>query len=385
MTDDMKAWQHGFDIGYLNDIEARFAYWNAYARGPFSEMNPAKIARSLNDRSMAIFPWGVIVTTFPRHDTPIKAYLDVVIGNKHNGDRVIEAMSWEEDGRSKLLAYLASRYEPTWLWIWQESAEMRAIAEEAGYQFVGGKISSMAEIKGLWFRDGDAGLFGRDKVWSRHFPELDTVEYLGIVKANIKISPYVLCDAIGEVKQLQHEYTNHYSNYSKRKSWSALSLRGYSSDPGFIAKPAEMSKKWWAEHRDDVFVLQDTELRTQLPSVDALHKPLSDLAEVHRIRLMKLTPGGGELERHTDLVDHDSGIRDGSVARFHFPLITNDQVIFNSWSMDGLCREVNMKAGEAWYLDTRKPHRAVNNGTTERTHLVVDVVSNSDVRALLEC
>lgn len=382
MTDDMKAWQHGFDIGYLNDIEARFADWNAYARGPFSEMNPARIARSLNDRSMAIFPWGVIVTTFPRHDIPIKAYLNVVIGNKHNGDRVIEAFCWEEDGRSKLLAYLASRYEPTWLWIWQESPEMREIAEEAGYQFVGGKISSMAEIKGLWFRDGDAGIFA-DTVWSRHFPELDPTEYVGIARADIKINPYVLCDAIGEVKQLQHEYTNHYSNYNKKKAWAALSLRGYTADPAFIIKPAEMSRKWWAEHRDEVFALQDTPLRAQLEAVNKLCKPLSDLAELHRIRLMRLAPGGGELQRHTDLVDKDSGIGDGSVARFHIPLVTNDQCVFGSWNMRGEKTEARMRVGECWYLDTRKPHTAINMGDSERTHLVVDVEANQQIRDLL--
>ncbi len=42
-----------------------------------------------------------------------------------------------------------------------------------------------------------------------------------------------------------------------------------------------------------------------------------------------------------------------------------------------------MKLGEMWFLDTRKPHRAVNGGDEERTHLVVDVEANDETRALL--
>ena len=42
-----------------------------------------------------------------------------------------------------------------------------------------------------------------------------------------------------------------------------------------------------------------------------------------------------------------------------------------------------MKESEAWYLDVRKPHRAVNGGDDYRIHLVVDVVSNEELRKLI--
>ena len=42
-----------------------------------------------------------------------------------------------------------------------------------------------------------------------------------------------------------------------------------------------------------------------------------------------------------------------------------------------------MKVGECWYIDVRKPHRAVNDGTDMRTHLVIDVEANHEVRALI--
>ena len=43
-----------------------------------------------------------------------------------------------------------------------------------------------------------------------------------------------------------------------------------------------------------------------------------------------------------------------------------------------------MRVGEAWYLDTRKGHRARNLGDEDRVHLVMDVESNSELLELLK-
>ena len=76
-------------------------------------------------------------------------------------------------------------------------------------------------------------------------------------------------------------------------------------------------------------------------------------------------------------------LKDYKIMRFHFPIVTNKNVIFNQWDWDAKLVEVNMKVGEAWYLDVRKPHRAVNGGDTERIHIVVDVESNQQLRNLI--
>ena len=49
----------------------------------------------------------------------------------------------------------------------------------------------------------------------------------------------------------------------------------------------------------------------------------------------------------------------------------------------GYVEDVNMKVGEAWYLDVRKPHRAINGGMDDRIHIVVDVESNEELRNML--
>ena len=61
----------------------------------------------------------------------------------------------------------------------------------------------------------------------------------------------------------------------------------------------------------------------------------------------------------------------------------HDKVEFQNWDWDGNAEPVNMKVGEAWYLDTRKPHRAINGGQDERIHLVIDVEANEDLRKLM--
>ena len=191
-----------------------------------------------------------------------------------------------------------------------------------------------------------------------------------------------LCEAIKDkLEDLDLSFTNHYSNYNKEGSWSAISLRGYSKDWNFIAKPAEMSKKWKKENEGVEFKLQDTELRQQFPEVEDLLKYLP--GKPHRIRFMNLSPGGGELERHTDQVDPDAGVQDGKLMRFHFPIVTNKDVIFNQWDWDAKLVEEHMKVGQCWYIDVRKPHRAINGGTEVRTHLVVDIEANEKVRALI--
>ena len=46
-------------------------------------------------------------------------------------------------------------------------------------------------------------------------------------------------------------------------------------------------------------------------------------------------------------------------------------------------RNARTHSPSAWYLDTRKPHTAVNAGATERIHLVMDVESSPELLALL--
>ena len=112
------------------------------------------------------------------------------------------------------------------------------------------------------------------------------------------------------------------------------------------------------------------------PEVKDIIKQVSKTAKVDRVRIMKLE-AGKVIEQHTDLVDSECGIGIGEVPRFHIPIDTHDDCWFEVYGMTG--KEVfKFKEGELWYLDTRKPHRVVNNGKT-RIHLVFDLYTDADL------
>ena len=60
------------------------------------------------------------------------------------------------------------------------------------------------------------------------------------------------------------------------------------------------------------------------------------------------------------------------MARLHIPVTTNPDVEFK---VNG--RPVTMTPGQTWYLRLADPHSVANRGTTERTHIVLDVVANA--------
>jgi len=182
--------------------------------------------------------------------------------------------------------------------------------------------------------------------------------------------------------RLDAMWADHYSSYNARHSWSALALRGYGGRPEFIEKPAEMSKRWKAENADKLaWKLANTPLRWDLPEAEALIGAVP--GHKHRVRLMRLAPGGGELLRHADITDPDAGTRDGQLMRIHIPVVTNDAVRFEGWRPDGSRQEARMETGSVWFLDTRKPHTARNDGPSPRVHLVMDVESSAALRGLI--
>ncbi len=88
--------------------------------------------------------------------------------------------------------------------------------------------------------------------------------------------------------------------------------------------------------------------------------------EVRSVRLMRLTPGS-VIKEHTDI---DLGVESGA-ARIHVPVTTNPDVEFLLNR-----RRVDMKEGQAWYLRLGDPHAVANRGTSDRVHLVLDLIAN---------
>ena len=385
----MKDWQKGIELDELLKLEKTWEGYNDRCLSPFLEMKKNKIAAAIDaDNYVCGHEWA-LQSRVLKAKSRINMYsaYDIPIATIEKGDRVVDRIACNQP--DELVRRLKECKEDTFLFINEEHNVDKFVADWSGFFKIGIKINTFGDIQGVYFKDRVVSAFGK-----REFPELNMMlpaEKIVLTKADFRPVPWIgaeglrfgwMCEALKErLDIMDYEFTNHYSNYNKGNSWSAISLRGYTPDWAFITKPAEMSKKWKEKNKDVEFKLQDTDLRKMFPEVEDLLKMLP--GKPHRIRFMKLAPGGGELERHTDQVDPDAGVNDGKLMRFHFPIVTNKEVKFNQWDWDAKLVEEHMKVGECWYIDVRKPHRAINDGTEMRTHLVVDIEANEKVRALI--
>lgn len=154
----------------------------------------------------------------------------------------------------------------------------------------------------------------------------------------------------------------HFVRDNYRGDWSAIALR---------AAVGETHPVRLIYANPTVTVWADTPLMALVPAmrgaVAALRCP------VQSVRLMRLGPGSAILP-HDDL---DLAAEAGR-ARLHLPITTNPGVRF---VLNGAA--VPMAIGELWYLRLRDRHAAVNEGTTDRVHLVIDVIANDWLLAML--
>ncbi|RYD30300.1 MAG: aspartyl beta-hydroxylase, partial [Sphingomonadales bacterium] len=81
------------------------------------------------------------------------------------------------------------------------------------------------------------------------------------------------------------------------------------------------------------------------------------------------------------ILEHNDGdlAAEFGIARIHVPIATNSEVEF---LLNGT--QVSMVAGEAWYLRLADRHSAVNRGSEDRVHLVIDAEVNGWLGAQLE-
>jgi quercetin dioxygenase-like cupin family protein len=82
-----------------------------------------------------------------------------------------------------------------------------------------------------------------------------------------------------------------------------------------------------------------------------------------RASLVRLQPGCSIAEHQ------DNNFSLTHSHRVHFPILTNDDVLFT------VGREtINMREGELYEINNRRMHAVRNNGSTDRVHLILDFV-----------
>jgi hypothetical protein len=233
------------------------------------------------------------------------------------------------------------------------------------------RISAASEVITCWGHAGTGYVYPREDVAT-------------IVRVPLDVSPMLRQDVLNEVERLTgwHDDFPFYSD----GSWSALSLRGFNpKDPQWGIKPSEMSKSWWAEHPEAKrYTHADwTTLAAMCPATVGLVKGFMVGSRLERVRFLQMSSRNGKaatLSRHTDITDRAAGTRDGAIARFHIPLITDPSITMSGWNLKGRTRAVHLPAWSCWYLDARKPHSVVNPSGVDRIHLVIDVVADAHAR-----
>jgi hypothetical protein len=94
-----------------------------------------------------------------------------------------------------------------------------------------------------------------------------------------------------------------------------------------------------------------------------------------RVRIMKLMPGS-IIREHRDTYEEVSDYAFGQV-RLHIPVVTNEKVIF---TVAG--KRIQMKEGRLYYVNFSKVHYVRNDGAEPRTHFVLDLQVNDNVRKI---
>lgn len=389
------AWARGYEVDYLRQIADCFrAVDKGIVLGAFTGVKERDIADALERQELRITKradgavTAAVMVAQVRQQLPVKDFTGHVRARMKAGDLNVKRMGclpgYEKSLLSLLLdlpaASMGTSGASIWLQVWQESRTLREILDRLPVSLAAVKIPASSEIIGVYVAGKHA-----------EFVDLPEEETWGLRRLTLpddiadevdgRVPAAMFGQAVRALSRVE-SWAEHYSSYNKRHSWSALSLRGFSSYPGDIIKPAEMSRSWKAEHPAAMVApCRDTPMRRQFPELEPLIRLIP--GEHQRIRLMRLEPGGGELTRHADITDPEAGTGHRRLLRIHIPLLTNEGVVFGSWDLEGKRTAVHMPAGSVWYLDTRKPHTAVNGGETARVHLVVDAYSSPDLLGML--
>jgi hypothetical protein len=126
------------------------------------------------------------------------------------------------------------------------------------------------------------------------------------------------------------------------------------------------------------FAIADGDEWENLPSLQLcplINSLLNNLkCPLKSVRLMRLK-AGAEIKPHRDQY---LGLDYGE-ARLHMPIHTSDKVRFTVHQKD-----VPMRAGELWYINTDQVHAVSNTGDEDRINLVIDALANDWLREQIQ-
>lgn len=349
-------------------------------RGGFGHISPNVLIQWEGAKELAFYPADKPVVAAQvlnvTQKKKVHDFAETHVANILPGDVHIKRIAFPIGDHSRDIAKFAMLISNSTsgeyvLWL-EEYIEYEKRILDAGFKRLCTKIRADSTMIGVYYI-GELG--------ERQVAATKAVDELTLEPLDLKVPEELVAPVITAMKREGLVWADHYSSYNVAHTWKAVTLRGYGGLGDFIVKPSEMSKSWKAENADKMnWTIQDTPLRAKIPECEPLIAMVPGVK--HRVRLMKLAAGAGLL-RHADITDQDAGTADGKLLRIHIPIVTNTETFVDQWELNGHIKSCNLKVGEVWYLDTRKPHAVRNGGKTDRVHLVMDVESSPELRRLL--
>lgn len=373
------AWQHGHDLTYLRSLTALFDSQRQHTLGRYEIPNEAHIAGALHARRCVVLntpPSAICTYRILKKDVERGDFTGRRFVTLRSDDCIIDHIATDTPITTQTLDRLTAiaGHRTTWLRPLSHQTDIIESATALGYQHAITHIAASSDIRQIMVRATKSSDWPPIPPFDR--ADAATLTRIGHISAND-------LDLMRQEVTHLTDWSNHYSQYNLRKSWSAISLHGFSIDPTDIIKPSDMSQSW---KQSNSLRLSDTVVETtaaqRTPHITRIVRSLG--WDTERIRLMRLRAIDGGLSRHADIVDRQAGTADGYIARLHIPLQTSPECHFTGWQADGRPITRHLTAGSLWYLDIRKPHAVTNIGSTiDRVHLVIDIKADSRLRTLL--
>lgn len=156
-----------------------------------------------------------------------------------------------------------------------------------------------------------------------------------------------------ELLTLKEEWQPHFNTYYYEGGWVALPLRSAGGDPEKIVPDLMLD----SDYRDTIYMQHFASVQQLLSGLNCA---------IMSVRFLNLK-AGAIIKQHRD---NELAFEKGE-ARLHFPIITNPNVEFYIEN-----ERIIMHEGDSWYMNANLPHKVLNNGDTDRIHLVVDCKVN---------
>ena len=156
-------------------------------------------------------------------------YQDILeIGYREAGDVKIDRFAFTDyshESQQEFYDYVIRNHRTdVWVCSWAEDTATNDIFDtQLGLQKVGTKVTTFGELIVYWFLHTQKIFLVR----AENMPKSAVTEYAQSCKIKIALISHILYLQYKKKLSKLPAFSSHYSNYNKRKSWSAVSLRGY--------------------------------------------------------------------------------------------------------------------------------------------------------------